>query len=333
MSEPIITECPSCHARFRVTDGQLKIARGQVRCGACLLVFDANTESQRLRLRQQHPQDADSQELEDTPLPPPALAVQPTQAIDTLRLSEYMAAASEQVPSAAPPAPPSARRVPSYQPPERSASAEQDNAPAPPTVDLATPAQAERRDQSAANAVLPHLYAEPILLEISEEREDPVTTAGWLLASLAALAVLAGQYLWFERATLAQNPSLRPFYTLACEHLSCALGRVDLQQLVNEQLVVRPHPQFNDALSVDLRLLNHAAFEQPFPALRLAFADVRGHLVAERVLEPNAYLRAGTQRDTLLPARMPPNVPIEIHLEITDPGTAAVSYELQLMTP
>ena len=53
MSEPIITECPSCHARFRVTDGQLKIARGQVRCGACLLVFDANTESQRLRLRQQ----------------------------------------------------------------------------------------------------------------------------------------------------------------------------------------------------------------------------------------------------------------------------------------
>ncbi|UTW02602.1 DUF3426 domain-containing protein [Amphritea atlantica] len=41
MGRNIITECPACHTRFQVTQGQLKIASGKVRCGACLDVFNA----------------------------------------------------------------------------------------------------------------------------------------------------------------------------------------------------------------------------------------------------------------------------------------------------
>lgn len=41
MSHNIITECPACTTRFQVTDGQLKIANGKVRCGSCLEVFNA----------------------------------------------------------------------------------------------------------------------------------------------------------------------------------------------------------------------------------------------------------------------------------------------------
>jgi predicted Zn finger-like uncharacterized protein len=37
--EPLITECPSCRTRFRVTEAQLTVASGRVRCGACLNVF------------------------------------------------------------------------------------------------------------------------------------------------------------------------------------------------------------------------------------------------------------------------------------------------------
>ena len=36
----MITECPSCQTRFRVTVEQLAVAHGRVRCGACLAVFD-----------------------------------------------------------------------------------------------------------------------------------------------------------------------------------------------------------------------------------------------------------------------------------------------------
>ena len=37
--EPLITRCPSCSTQFRVTESQLAVAAGQVRCGACLTVF------------------------------------------------------------------------------------------------------------------------------------------------------------------------------------------------------------------------------------------------------------------------------------------------------
>lgn len=34
--------CPGCETRFRVTDDQLAVANGRVRCGACLTVFDCS---------------------------------------------------------------------------------------------------------------------------------------------------------------------------------------------------------------------------------------------------------------------------------------------------
>ncbi len=38
--DQLITCCPSCDTRFRVTQAQLQVASGRVRCGACLNVFD-----------------------------------------------------------------------------------------------------------------------------------------------------------------------------------------------------------------------------------------------------------------------------------------------------
>ena len=37
---PLISECPSCQTRFQVTQEQLAVADGRVRCGACLALFD-----------------------------------------------------------------------------------------------------------------------------------------------------------------------------------------------------------------------------------------------------------------------------------------------------
>ncbi|HKI74945.1 MAG TPA: MJ0042-type zinc finger domain-containing protein, partial [Pseudomonadales bacterium] len=37
----LVTRCPYCDTSFRVTEEQLSVARGSVRCGACLSVFTA----------------------------------------------------------------------------------------------------------------------------------------------------------------------------------------------------------------------------------------------------------------------------------------------------
>ncbi|MFC6300817.1 DUF3426 domain-containing protein [Pseudomonas sp. CCM 7893] len=41
MTDSFVTQCPHCQARFRVNHAQLSVARGVVRCGACLQTFNA----------------------------------------------------------------------------------------------------------------------------------------------------------------------------------------------------------------------------------------------------------------------------------------------------
>ncbi len=42
MADQKFTRCPGCGTVFRVTPAQLALREGQVRCGHCRAVFDAN---------------------------------------------------------------------------------------------------------------------------------------------------------------------------------------------------------------------------------------------------------------------------------------------------
>ena len=39
----MVTQCPNCTTRFKVSNSQLQVAAGKVRCGACLSVFDGTS--------------------------------------------------------------------------------------------------------------------------------------------------------------------------------------------------------------------------------------------------------------------------------------------------
>ena len=41
MTDSFVTQCPHCQTSFRVSHNQLSVARGVVRCGNCLQVFNA----------------------------------------------------------------------------------------------------------------------------------------------------------------------------------------------------------------------------------------------------------------------------------------------------
>ncbi|MBS98417.1 MAG: hypothetical protein CMI01_07035 [Oceanospirillaceae bacterium] len=315
MTTTIITECPDCHSRFRVTEGQVKLAQGQVRCGSCLTVFDARIEARRLQRRLEAASKNKTSTVAQPSVPKPrATGATPV---------------SRPRPSPVPPRPaseatseeasPRQRRNP---PADTPSSTDQGQPVPEPIAAEATPAPQSDTDPDG----IPRLQAEPIVLEISEEETDPFVTAGWMLACLLALMALGGQYLWFERATLALRPELQPIYVLACERLPCQLNHTAVDAIETQQMVVRPHPAYADALTVDIRLLNDAAFSQPFPALELTFTDVKGQRVAQRLFRPFQYLTAESYPDRLMPA----GTPIELQLEITDPGAQAVSYTLDL---
>ncbi len=158
----------------------------------------------------------------------------------------------------------------------------------------------------------------------------PAVTAKWVLLSVLALVLLAAQYAFFHFDTLARSPQWRPLYAEACQLLGCQLPlRTDLSRLRGANLVVRSHPRYQNALMVDALLFNEGDWPQPFPALELTFNDLRGDTVAMRRFAPSEYLRgelAGLDA-------MPVDTPVHIALEIVDPGERAVNYNLRLRAP
>ena len=74
MSSRLISECPGCRTRFRVTEEQLAAAGGRVRCGACLAVFNGrdNIVAQSTPSKEDDPIDVllDSGEPDDTKAAP-----------------------------------------------------------------------------------------------------------------------------------------------------------------------------------------------------------------------------------------------------------------------
>ncbi len=150
----------------------------------------------------------------------------------------------------------------------------------------------------------------------------------WLALSLLAAAGLGGQYLHHNFEQLAQSP-YRPWLEWGCARspLPCVLPPpTQLALIQSERLLVRSHPAHADALRVDAIISNRADFAQPFPALELRFSDLDGDTVASRHFQPREYLGGELVGVQL----MPPQQPVQIALEIVDPGPRAVNYELSI---
>src|SRR5690606_32059529 len=104
---------------------------------------------------------------------------------------------------------------------------------------------------------------------------------------------------------------------------------VDISRIRSANLLVRPHPEFPNALATDVILYNRADLEQPCPGLEMQFADTGGQQGASRRFRPEEYL-AGVLAGARL---MPPQTPIHIWLSMLDPGTQAHSYRLEFLSP
>ena len=150
----------------------------------------------------------------------------------------------------------------------------------------------------------------------------------WFLGSSLLVVMLAGQFVFFNRNHLAQNPEYRPYLMSACETLGCELiSYRDDEALQTSRLLIRSHEEVDDALTVDVLLSNTSMFRQQFPALELSFRNVRGTLVASRRFGPGEYLSGELSGLQYIPAR----TEVRLHLEIYDPGPEAVNYQMQVV--
>jgi len=153
-----------------------------------------------------------------------------------------------------------------------------------------------------------------------------VKSAAWALTNLLVIAMLCGQYAYFQYDNLARNETYRPFFKTFCEKAGCILPlKSDISQIRGTNLVVRSHAMEKNALVIDAIAYNRAPFSQPFPIIELRFDDINGNPVASRRFQPAEYIHD----DSIDLNNMPSDTPVHLTLEIVDPGNNAVNYQMK----
>ncbi|BBM00842.1 DUF3426 domain-containing protein [Microbulbifer sp. GL-2] len=148
----------------------------------------------------------------------------------------------------------------------------------------------------------------------------------WLLLPLLTIILLA-QVAYFQFDNLSKKQPWRSIYAATCPLFGCTVPQLrDPNAIQATNLMVRSHPQLEGALVVDAVLINTAPYNQPFPNLELNFSDLKDRAVASRRFTPGEYLQGELAGRKL----MPQGSPIHIAIEVVDPGTEAVNYEMKI---
>ncbi len=176
-----------------------------------------------------------------------------------------------------------------------------------------------------------HLSAVEKALEEEGVATQPISFAPeprrWWVGGVAAVLGLAllAQIFYLQLPQWSRDPDTRGFYEMACGLLGCELPEIRaLAGLRTRNLMVRSHPELANALVIDAVIVNQAGFAQRFPGLELKFTSVGGLLVAGRTFQPDEYLSGEIGAGDLMPV----NTPVQVSLEIADPGEEAVNYTL-----
>ncbi len=146
----------------------------------------------------------------------------------------------------------------------------------------------------------------------------------WAAFNTVLLLALCAQLIFIQRGAFAQDPTLRPLVSRMCEITGCTIParrNVDRIELLRRN--VYAHPNADEALIIDLRFVNNADFPQPYPTLTVSLGDIRGKPLIRRNFAPSTY-RPELDRN----ARMAPGAPVQVSLEVRDPGEQARTFQI-----
>jgi len=157
-------------------------------------------------------------------------------------------------------------------------------------------------------------------------QKKAASNALWLVGNVLLMVVFILQAIYFSRHDLAKNPNYRPLLTRACEMVGCTIDvTYDINTIEIIGRDVRSHPSAQNALVAGTTLINNASYPQPYPLLTLTFSDITGKTIAQRRFTPREYLKHGTN----IQAGMTPDLPVQVELELVDPGKDAVNFEFR----
>lgn len=323
------TRCHGCGTSFRVSEEQLKISDGYVRCGRCDTVFNARStlfdlESASAPVPLDSPPESPraAQPLRPQAAPAPEAAPEPEPLPELPAMAPPAVPASEALPephwdaSAASPWPAAERNEPGWLETDTASPAPLPAAAG--TVDAigttgAAPEDATERMRSLLGAEAPappgpqpSAAAAPKAswrsLERAPRAPQPVARKAWngaglLLAGLLSLA-LPLQWAWVEREALrARVPAVDALFE-RWGLPSTGWQRLDGLRVGSSQLQATPQ---GGAYRLQLVLVNQSGHRVAMPWLDLTLSDAQGKPLLRRAVDPallgaQAPLAVGEQR-------------------------------------
>lgn len=331
----MLTRCPACDTRFRVTAEQIKARSGRVRCGACQHAFNA----------------LDS--LIEEPMlvhAAPSLAARSAAVADPG--AELAVSPAPTFVDDVAPMPDALQDIAGFEPLEADQPAGGADAPSDTVVaadtnsdpiaaepgaesEVATPVEANTAPQDVPEGET--VESDEATTEAKEQDwedvvpEPPPRRWPWITGSLFALLVLGLQVALAFRVEMAVVwPETKPALVSLCDLAGCEVGLPAKVGLVGiEASDLHPDTEIKGRLTLTATLKNRAPFAQEFPHLELTLTDTADKPVARKVLAPANYLLPRTPTAD----GMPPNADIAVTVRVDSGDMAASGYRLYLFYP
>ncbi|MCG7913120.1 MAG: DUF3426 domain-containing protein [Candidatus Thiodiazotropha weberae] len=150
----------------------------------------------------------------------------------------------------------------------------------------------------------------------------------WAIGSLLLLIPLIGQMTWQFRDSLIHHDVGRQLLNTVCTVAGCTPPqRIDREKILITNRSLAAHPDKDNTLAMRLEVVNTAPFEQPYPKLQLSLFNDMGALVARRTFSESEYLDRAADSEQLMPKLKP----IEIELELVDPGSQVTGFTFDFL--
>lgn len=284
---------------FRITGAQLALRQGQVRCGQCRAVFDANDHLVKSG------EAAGAGETSSPPEPQP----EPVAVVDG-----------------------PAGNAPSRAEIDEIAPATDEAPAAPPEETRAAPLEETREEETDATAAVP--VQGPLARPRYDAwrprkrlREEP--RVRYALAIVVLVGLLAAQALFeFRDALAAHAPFTRPVLDAACRVAGCAVGPLrDASALSIEASELSADPAHKGLLKLTATVRNRAAYSIAYPYLELTLTDASDAVVARRAFAPSAYAAVADA------SGIAGNGEVLVTMFFDASGTSQAGYRLYLFYP
>ncbi|MDP2155384.1 MAG: DUF3426 domain-containing protein, partial [Sulfuricella sp.] len=316
----MVTACPACHTRFRVTPEQMDAHGGDVRCGRCAKVFNAHVYLEHELEELQHegqsrlPFEApgNSKQAPFTIAPSPLVGEGVTEELaapsfEEAKVEEYLAQPLQAMDELLPESPEeAASSIPEW---DEEALSEP-----PATAEFLLP---EPVVPAPAEPVVVEPAAQDAFVEIEEKPKRRSFFWLWLIGVLLLLASLGIQGVYFFRSDLAaHHPEFKPFLQQFCGVLRCTIrlpANPDLLSIETSNLEADPQQANLVALSAILR--NRAKLAQEYPQLELTLTDTQDRMIARRIFTPGEYAKGADLKRGMVPNE---EVTVKLYLDLGD---------------